>query len=553
MAGPIRIAILANASQAKKEVGGLGSTFKKTLGIAGAAIGGAAIIGGVKAIVGAASDAQQSLGGTQAVFGKYSKSVIADSNAAAGAFGLSANQYRESANLIGSLLKNQGVSQDKLGSSTKNLVRTGADLAATYGGTAASAVEALGSAFKGEFDPLQQYGITLKQSTINVEAMRVAHVDSTAAFNKLSTAQQQAAQRQATQNLIAKQSTDAAGQFQKQTNTLAEQQQILAARFENVKAKLGNFLLPILTAVFLFLSSTAIPKAQELGEKLQGPLAQGVDLARDAFAKIQPIVSAVIGFIQRNPKTVVAFAIALGVMAAAFGIATLAAAAFTAVLAVNPISLVILAIAALAAGLTYLYTRSKTARAIMDAAFAGIKLGVQVAWKIIQPILKLWLSEIKALGAIATWLWNNGFRPALVFIVRGLAVLMDIWAKMLHALGHVPGFGWAKSAGDAMSAAADKARGLTSAISNIPTSHSVDVVLNIVRGVVHTTGGHVPLDTSQPSTRSGRLLMDVSGSSRRSAANRPGTVVNVYPPVTSDPYTVGEAIRSALDAYEAAG
>lgn len=58
MAGPIRIAILANASQAKKEVGGLSSTFKRTLGVAGGVLAGGAIVAGVKSLVTAASDAQ---------------------------------------------------------------------------------------------------------------------------------------------------------------------------------------------------------------------------------------------------------------------------------------------------------------------------------------------------------------------------------------------------------------------------------------------------------------------------------------------------------------
>jgi hypothetical protein len=544
VAGPIRISILANASQAKKEVGGLGSTFKKTLGIAGAALGGAAIVGGIKSIVSAASDAQQSLGGTQAVFGKYADKVVKDSDRAASAFGLSANQYRESANLIGSLLKNQGVAQDRLAGTTKTLVKTGADLAATYGGPASDAVEALGSAFKGEFDPLQRYGITLKQSTVDAEAMRVAHVKSTSAFNALSTAQQQSAQRQATQNLIAKQSTDAQGQFAKQTNTLAEQQQILGAKFDNIKTKVGTFLLPILTKAFSYVSDTALPAAQDLASSLSDKLAPGVDTVHDAFDKVQPLIETVVGFIKKNPKTVATFAIVLGVLAAAIGINTLAMAAFDAVLAINPITLCVIAIAALAAGMVYAYQHSKTFASIVDTAFSVVKTGISLAWKVIKPIFELWILEIKAVAAIFRWLWNNVVQPVLTFIIKGIGILMGIWAKMLSALGHVPGFGWAKDAANAMQDAANKANGIAEALHKIPKTTTADVIVNVVKnigGVIHGTGGHVATDPGMTS----KLLL--SGSNATVVQKSVNITVNA--PVGSDPYTIGEQIHGYLQTY----
>lgn len=546
MAGPIRISILANASQAKKEVGGLAGTFKKTLGVAGAAFGGAAIVGGIKSIVSAASDAQQSLGGTQAVFGKYADQVVKDSDRAASAFGLSANSYRESANLIGSLLKNQGVTQKDLASSTKDLVKTGADLAATYGGTAKSAVEALGSAFKGEFDPLQQYGITLKQSTVNAEAMRLAHVKSTSAFNKLSTAQQQALQRQATQNLIAKQSTDAADQFSKQTNTLAEQQQILGAKFDNVKVKLGTFLLPILTKVMTFLSGPGLAAVQDFGDKLGDKLAPGIDKVKEGFEKAKPFIDKVINFIKQNPETVATFGGVLLGLSVTVGIVTAAVTLFNAALAVNPITLAVIALAALAAGLVYLYKHSQTARTIMDAAFAGIKAAIQLAWNIIEPLFKLWVAEIKLIALVAKALWNNAFQPTLKFIVNGISFLLNVWAGMLRALGKVPGFGWADKAADSLQTAADKAHNLAQQINDIPTHKDFTLTTHVVTigGVTHGVGGHTTLDLPG-NPRSASLLLTTTGPVNRTMN------ITVNSPVGSDPYTIGEQLVGFIREFEA--
>jgi hypothetical protein len=236
--------------------------------VAGAAAGAAGLLMLGKASIDLASDAQQSMGATETVFGKAADTIIRKSSGAAQKYGLSANVYRENANLIGSLFKNQGVAVDQLAGKTDKMIGTASDLAATFGGTTTEAVESLSSAFKGEFDPLERYGISLKQSTVNSEAMAVANVDTAAAFGKLSAKQQTAAKQQATANLIAKQSADSMGSFGKETGTYAHQVQVLGATFDDVRAQLGSALLPKLTTLMKYLS-----------EKLP----QGVKMFRDGW------------------------------------------------------------------------------------------------------------------------------------------------------------------------------------------------------------------------------------------------------------------------------
>jgi hypothetical protein len=278
--------------------------------------------------VSAASDAQQSLGGTQAVFGKYADAVVAKSGKAAEAVGLSANQYRESANIVGSLFKGQGVAADQLAGKTDNLIKMGADLSATYGGTAADAVEALTSAYKGEFDPIERYGVSLSAAKITTEAFAVANVKSQAAFAKLSPAQQTAAKQQATTNLLLKAGKDATGQFQAQTGTLAEQTQILKAKYTDLSAQLGAKLIPIIT------------KLLEKGIKLTG-------------------------WLEKNPAVAEAAAVAVAALAAGFvalGVAMLA----------NPVSLTVAGLVLLGAGLVAAYKKSEKFRNVVNAAFKTV-------------------------------------------------------------------------------------------------------------------------------------------------------------------------------------
>lgn len=315
----------------------------KAMAAAGAVVG-LAIAKVSKDAIKNASAAEQSIGATQQVFGKHADRIIAKSKGAADAYGLSANQYRESANLIGSLLKNQGVSSDQLAGKTDALVQKGADLAAVFGGKASDAVDALGSAFKGEFDPLQRYGITLKQSTINAEAMRQAHVKTTSQFGKLSTATQQAYLQQATMALITRQSKDASGQFAAQTGTTAEQTQIAQAKYENLSASLGKKLLPIMNRLL----STGIK---------------------------------VVDWLSKNPSVAYAAAAAVGVL-------TVGVLALNLAMLANPVGAVIIGLAALAAGVVYLWRKFSGFRQAMRTVFVFLI-------NMVQAFMNTWLTVIE--------------------------------------------------------------------------------------------------------------------------------------------------------------
>ena len=281
MAGSARrivVEFIGDGSNLNRELNtleGKTSRFGGVMGKTGKALGfglgiaaGAAVKFGADSVA-SASLAQQSIGATETVFGKFADRVIKDSDKASTQFGLSANEYRENANLIGALFKNQGVASDELAGKTRNMIGTASDLAATFGGTTKEAVESLGSAFKGEFDPLEKYGISLKASTVTAEASALAQQQYGKSLEDLSVKQQTAMKQQATANLIQKQSADSAGAFARESDTLAHKQQVLAAQFENVKVKVGNVLLPLMTKFVGYLISDGIPAAQRAADKFR--------------------------------------------------------------------------------------------------------------------------------------------------------------------------------------------------------------------------------------------------------------------------------------------
>lgn len=278
MAGPIRISILANGSQARREIQGFGSTLKRALGAGAALLGGYGVVEGLKSVVTEASAAQQSLGATEAIFGKYADQVVKKSNEAADAVGLSGNAYRESANLLGALFKNQGVQLDKLSGQTDKHLALAADLSAMYGGPVTDAVDALTAAYKGEFNQLEKYGVTLKQDTINTEANRVAKQKYGKELSDLPPKLEATSKQLATQQLLFKQTADAQGTFADESDTLAGQQQRLQAELDNVQAEIGTALLPVLTDLARWARDEVVPALEDFA----GWLKENQDEIRDA-------------------------------------------------------------------------------------------------------------------------------------------------------------------------------------------------------------------------------------------------------------------------------
>jgi hypothetical protein len=239
----LALKITGDASGAKKALEDTHASvgdFKK--GLDTLSIGAAGAIGGLgllaKGAYDAASDLQQSTGSINAVFGDWAVDIEQTAQAAAAGVGLSTSKYEEMAAVIGAQLHNAGMSHADMTAKTQDLIKTGADMAAVFGGTAADAVDALSSALKGEMDPIERYGVSLNQSAIQAQ-MVTDHTD------KLTGAAQKSAQTQAILELITKQTAETHGQWADQSNTAAEKQQILSAQAENLKAKLGDALIPV--------------------------------------------------------------------------------------------------------------------------------------------------------------------------------------------------------------------------------------------------------------------------------------------------------------------
>ena len=220
----------------KSAAGGLGEFSNKYKVHAAAALGGISLL--TKGAISYASEAEQSYGAAETVFGKYSDKIIEASKNAAQEVGLSGREYRELSSGIGAMLKNMGTPLDQVADKSMNLTSIAADLAATYGGTTKEAVESVNSLLRGEADPIEKYGISIKQSDINAR-MAAEGLD------KLEGSAKKQAQAQVLMKMLTEQSGDAIGQFGREADTAAGKQQRSTATLDDLKEAIGTGLLPI--------------------------------------------------------------------------------------------------------------------------------------------------------------------------------------------------------------------------------------------------------------------------------------------------------------------
>lgn len=270
----LRIDILADAAgvgrgvaDADSKLGRLGGAAKGAgLAIgAGLAVGAVAVGAFAASSVRAASDVEQSFGAVESVFGKAAGQVKGYAESAATSVGLAKSEYAGLAAVVGSQLQSMGVEQTASAGKTNELIKMGADLAATFGGSVSDAVGAVGSLLRGERDPIERYGVAIKAA--DVEARLAA-----TGQDKLTGAALASAQAQATLALLTEATSKAHGAFGRESDTLAGQQERLRAQFENVKATVGAGLTPILTQLLTFVSTSLLPGAQRLGTFLTGVL-----------------------------------------------------------------------------------------------------------------------------------------------------------------------------------------------------------------------------------------------------------------------------------------
>ena len=217
-----------------KSAAQLGDGYRIGAGVALAAMGAFA----AKSIA-AASDLNETVSKTGVLFGQSASKIEAWASTAATSMGQSKKQAMDAAASFAVFGKSAGLSGDALVDFSKQNVQLASDMASFFNTSPEDAINAIGSAFRGEAEPIRAYGILLDDATLRQSALEMGLISTTK--NAL-TPQQKVLAAQA---VIMKQTTDAQGDFARTSDGLANSQRSLAAQFEDTQAQLGQALLPV--------------------------------------------------------------------------------------------------------------------------------------------------------------------------------------------------------------------------------------------------------------------------------------------------------------------
>jgi hypothetical protein len=297
------------SKQAQKDIAKLGKTFDAYAKKASRAVGLVAVASAAAAVkigkdsVMAASDVAQQFGALDAVFKSNSKQ-LKDFAKTMVEYGLSTADSARFSALLGTQLTGLGLSQQDAIERTQKLQILAADLAATYGGTTADAVAALSSTFKGEYNPIERYGVAIRKSDITA---RVA----AKGLKGLTGEALKAAEAQAAYELILSKTTAAQGQSGREFNTLAAQLQRLNASYTNIQASLGEALLPVVQEFAGYLLKDVIPGVQKWVDVNRTDLAESLKRAAKLAGEFLKVAGKVAQWASNNIGVVKAIAAAI--------------------------------------------------------------------------------------------------------------------------------------------------------------------------------------------------------------------------------------------------
>lgn len=176
------------------------------------------------------------------VFGDAAQSVKEFATGSVQAMGQSTKQVLDATGTFGNLFTGLGVNKELAADLSKNMVTLASDIASFADIPIDDAFDKFRSGLSGEFEPLKRIGVGINEVTLEQEALNLG-------FKKSGGVLDPTIKALATYNLILKRTTNAQGDFKNTQESLANQQRILTAEWQEAKLEIGQALLPTALAL----------------------------------------------------------------------------------------------------------------------------------------------------------------------------------------------------------------------------------------------------------------------------------------------------------------
>lgn len=458
-----------DADKLKQNMNGVDDSFKTAtasaakmsagLAVAGAAMTAAVtmpIVNAGKAAFQMASDFEENVNKVDVAFKDNAATVMAWSETALESFGLSQNSALEAASLFGDMGTAMGLSTGEAANMSTSLTGLAGDLASFKNIGIDQAQTALSGVFTGEGEALKTLGVVMQDSTL--EAFALAQ-GTEKAYDEMSQAEK-VALRYA---FVMDATKNAQGDFANTSDGAANSSRTLTETLKELGVSFGQVLLPVITPI--------IQKITEL-VKWFGSLGQGTKTAivivAGVFAALGPLL--------------------LGASAAMTAVTAAQWLLNTAMLA-NPIGLIVMGVAALIAGLVYLYNTNESVRNSLTAIWTAISAFMG---ETMEQLTAFWTAHGEQITAVAQAVWGaiSLFIESVMGIISGiivtfLAIITGDWEGAWNGLkGIVESImNWFGGLGDAfMKIGGDIINGIIEGIKAKATG-AVDAVKNVAKNM----------------------------------------------------------------------
>ena len=230
--------------------------------VAAAAAAAMAVKIGVDSIK-AASDLGETVSKVGVLFGDSAKEIEKFAAGAAQSLGQTKQQALDAAANFAIFGSSAGLAGKDLVNFSTDFVSLAGDLASFNNVSQDEAINAIGSALRGEAEPLRKFGVLLDAATLEAAAFKLGIYDGSGAL----TAQQKVL---AAQQVIFAQTTTAQGDFARTSDGLANKTKILTAELANTQLIIGEALLPIVLQLATAFSEKIVPLIKQFTQGLAG-------------------------------------------------------------------------------------------------------------------------------------------------------------------------------------------------------------------------------------------------------------------------------------------
>lgn len=234
---------------------GLAKQLGRFVAIGGAVAG---VIG--QNLVTAASNLQEAQNKVTAVFGESAKEIQRWAEGTAKSFGISERAALEAVGTYGNLFRAFGMGAGAAQEMSVRLVELAADMASFNNVPIDDALIALRSGLSGETEPLKRFGVALSDVRLREEAVRLGLLKTARDAMPL------AVKTQAAYSLILRDTAIQQGDVARTSDGLAFQIKSAQAQFEDLRAELGQQLIPVFNSLFQMLNTSVLPTLSTFAE-----------------------------------------------------------------------------------------------------------------------------------------------------------------------------------------------------------------------------------------------------------------------------------------------